>query len=56
MRRRYRKPPPKQVQGNETFFKPSVQRKLNVGKPGDKYEVEADKMADQVVHNTGTCC
>lgn len=26
-----------------------IQPKLNVGKPGDKYEVEADKMADQVV-------
>lgn len=26
-----------------------IQPKLNVGKPEDKYEVEADKMADQVV-------
>ena len=26
-----------------------VQPKLNVGKPGDKYEVEADKAADQIV-------
>ncbi|CAM1368072.1 conserved hypothetical protein [Tenacibaculum sediminilitoris] len=26
-----------------------IQPKLNVGKPGDKYEVEADKAADQIV-------
>ena len=26
-----------------------VQPKLNMGKPGDKYEVEADKAADQIV-------
>jgi hypothetical protein len=26
-----------------------VQPKLNIGKPGDKYEVEADKAADQIV-------
>lgn len=29
----------------ESFF----QAKLNVGQPGDKYELEADNMADQVV-------
>jgi len=28
---------------------PFIQPKLNVGKAGDKYEVEADRMADQVV-------
>ncbi len=33
--------------GRDTFF--GVQAKLNIGKPNDKYEVEADKMADQVV-------
>jgi hypothetical protein len=32
-------------QGHSSF----VQPKLNVGKPGDKYEVEADKAADQIV-------
>ena len=26
-----------------------IQPKLNIGKPGDKYEVEADNVADQVV-------
>ncbi|WGH74150.1 DUF4157 domain-containing protein [Tenacibaculum tangerinum] len=26
-----------------------IQPKLNIGKPGDKYEVEADKAADQIV-------
>lgn len=33
--------------GRDSFF--GVQAKLNIGKPNDKYEVEADKMADQVV-------
>ncbi|MFT5645366.1 MAG: hypothetical protein ACI976_000036, partial [Aureispira sp.] len=28
---------------------PFIQPKLDVGKPGDKYEVEADKAADQIV-------
>lgn len=32
----------------QTFFQP----KLNVGTPGDKYEVEADKIADQVVDHS----
>ncbi|MCF6350622.1 MAG: DUF4157 domain-containing protein [Flavobacteriaceae bacterium] len=32
---------------------PFIQPKLNVGKTGDKYEIEADKMADQVVNKTG---
>lgn len=30
---------------------PFIQPKLNIGKPGDKYEVEADVMADKVVNN-----
>jgi len=34
-----------QAANNNLFFQP----KLNVGKPGDKYEVEADKAADKVV-------
>lgn len=32
--------------GSSTAF---IQPKLDVGKPGDKYEVEADKAADQIV-------
>ena len=34
--------------GRQTFFQP----KLNVGTPGDKYEVEADKVAEQVVEHS----
>ncbi|MEX0290393.1 MAG: DUF4157 domain-containing protein [Flavobacteriaceae bacterium] len=36
-------------QQKETPFVPPVQTKLNIGKPGDKYEVEADRTADEVV-------
>ncbi len=39
------------------FFNPSkgvVQTKLSVGKPGDKYEKEADSMADAVVNNSAS--
>ena len=51
-RRRYRrKPIQKKPEGKDQFLKPTVQTKLSMGKPGDKYEVEADKMADQVVKN-----
>ena len=40
-------------QGTEpTQEKPFIQPKLKVGQPGDKYEVEADKMADTVVNKT----
>ena len=35
--------------GRGSFFPPSVQRKMNVGKPGDKFEQEADKMAGKVM-------
>lgn len=35
---------------NEGFF--TVQKKLTIGKPKDKYEVEADKVADAVVFNS----
>ena len=35
--------------GRGSFFPPSVQRKMNVGKPGDKFEQEADKMAGRVM-------
>lgn len=34
-----------------TFFQP-IQTKLSIGKPGDKYEKEADAVADQVVSKT----
>lgn len=54
MRRRHQKPPPNQVLGGDSFFKPKVQKKLAMGTPGDKYEVEADHMADQVVNKTGS--
>ena len=53
MRRRQSKLPPNQVVGGDSFFKPKVQPKLAMGRPGDKYEVEADRMADQVVNKTG---
>ena len=53
MRRRHIKPPPSQGLGGDPFIKPKVQTKLAIGKNGDKYEVEADKMADQVVNKTG---
>ena len=39
-------------QQKETPFIPPVQTKLNIGKPGDVYEVEADKTADEVVNKT----
>ena len=34
------------------FFNTGVQTKLSLGKPGDKYEKEADGMADAVVNNS----
>lgn len=36
--------------GNDAFF--GVQAKLNIGKSNDKYEVEADKAADQIISKT----
>jgi peptidoglycan hydrolase-like protein with peptidoglycan-binding domain len=33
------------------FFSPKIQKKLKTGAVGDKYEVEADKVADKVVNN-----
>ncbi|CAL2086627.1 DUF4157 domain-containing protein [Tenacibaculum sp. 190524A05c] len=44
----------KQGNQNKDQNKSFIQPKLKMGKPGDKYEVEADKMADQVVNNSGT--
>ncbi|WP_239455772.1 eCIS core domain-containing protein [Flavobacterium ginsenosidimutans] len=38
--------------GKESFF--GVQAKLNIGKSNDKFEVEADRVADQVVANKQT--
>jgi hypothetical protein len=35
-------------QSSSSFFTPLVQPKLNVNSPGDKYEQEADAMADKV--------
>ncbi|WP_299314588.1 DUF4157 domain-containing protein [uncultured Aquimarina sp.] len=35
-----------QKEGGESAF---IQPKLNIGKPGDKYEVEADRVADTIV-------
>jgi hypothetical protein len=35
--------------GKESFF--GIQAKLNIGKSNDKFEVEADRVADQVVTN-----
>ena len=50
-RRRYRKQPIQKKESSDQFLRPTVQTKLNMGKPGDKYEVEADNMADKVVNN-----
>lgn len=37
---------------NESFFSPrSIQPKLSIGRPGDRYEQEADAVADRVVEN-----
>ncbi|MDQ8012977.1 MAG: hypothetical protein REI96_11050, partial [Flavobacterium nitrogenifigens] len=38
--------------GKESFF--GVQAKLNIGKSNDKFEVEADRVADHVVANKQT--
>ena len=38
---------PLHVGGN--FFKPAIQPKLTVNNPGDKYEQEADSMAEQIM-------
>ena len=37
------------VSTNIPFFKPTIQKKLNVGAVNDKYEVEADNMANRVM-------
>jgi hypothetical protein len=37
-----------------TFFGPKIQKKLKTGTVGDKYEVEADHVADKVVNNNAS--
>ncbi|MDR6763846.1 outer membrane biosynthesis protein TonB [Flavobacterium sp. 2755] len=39
---------------NTSFFGPKIQKKLKTGTAGDKYEVEADSVADKVVNNTSS--
>ncbi|MEY8760249.1 eCIS core domain-containing protein [Chryseobacterium tongliaoense] len=39
---------------NTTFFKPVVQKKLNIGSSNDSYEAEADRVADQVMSKPGS--
>ena len=48
------KPTQHKPTNQDQFLKPTVQTKLSMGKPGDKYEVEADQMADKVVNNPKT--
>ncbi|TAL45274.1 MAG: hypothetical protein EPN89_12460, partial [Methylovulum sp.] len=35
--------------GGGNFFAPAIQMKMAVNKPGDKFEQEADKMAEKVM-------
>lgn len=42
----------KENHSSNTFFDPKIQKKIKTGKAGDKYEVEADKVADKVVNNS----
>ncbi|WP_435261410.1 eCIS core domain-containing protein [Tenacibaculum sp. nBUS_03] len=51
MKRRIRKIQPQIVKKEPLFFKPNIQTKLKMGSSGDRYEIEADKMADKVVNN-----
>lgn len=39
---------------NSSFFGPKIQKKLKTGTVGDKYEVEADHVADKVVNNNSS--
>ncbi|WP_299441120.1 DUF4157 domain-containing protein [uncultured Aquimarina sp.] len=50
MRLQRKKKPRTQTHGENAFIQP----KLKVGQPGDKYEVEADTMADKVVNKTSS--
>ncbi|MDI9311615.1 MAG: DUF4157 domain-containing protein [Limnohabitans sp.] len=40
------------IHSSNNFFSPKIQKKLKTGTVGDKYEVEADRVADQVVNKT----
>ncbi|WP_062056986.1 eCIS core domain-containing protein [Aquimarina longa] len=42
----------KSKEATTPFFTPTVQPKLKVGKPNDKYEVEADQVAEKVIDKT----
>lgn len=45
-----------QVESGQYFKQscpPMIQTKLNIGKPGDKYEQEADRVADEVIRMLG---
>jgi hypothetical protein len=44
----------KEKPSSNAFFSPKIQKKLKTGTVGDKYEVEADKVADEVVNKTAT--
>lgn len=43
--------PKKNSPASTSFFGPKIQKKLKTGTAGDKYEVEADSVADKVVNN-----
>lgn len=45
---------PASMQRKEYGSASTIQTKLTVGKPNDKYEQEADRVADQVVNSTGS--
>ncbi|WP_378176250.1 DUF4157 domain-containing protein [Aquimarina sp. SS2-1] len=50
MRLQRKKKPRTQGQSEKSFIQP----KLKVGQPGDKYEIEADNVADKVVNRTSS--
>ena len=40
----------KGVATSSSFFKPTIQPKIQVNQPNDRYEVEADQVAEKVVN------
>lgn len=42
----------KESPANTSFFSSKIQKKIKTGEPGDKFEVEADNVADRVVNKT----
>jgi hypothetical protein len=44
----------KNIPASGAFFEPKIQKKLKTGTAGDKYEVEADNVADKVVNNNAS--